>query len=125
KLGNCERLLAAFNSAPVTFTDLINERKARGEPERSIDPGLTIIFLLARLSVVFDPSPREKELRINASLRDQFNASRLNIGMTQAQVGRTLGAKPISSGECSAGRFALYGSHKSLNIISPFHYSNV
>jgi hypothetical protein len=123
RIGDFYRLIDAFESKPITVADLERDRKDRGEPVRPFDPGLTIVFLLVR--AVFGPIPNEKVFVLNSSLRDQFNASRLNIGMTEAQVNATFHDEPIYSGNSEAGRFAIYGSHRSLDIIPPLHYSNV
>ncbi len=124
QLGNFERLTLAADNKPVTIADLVQDVKARGETPREIDPGLTIMFLLMQASGV-KLEPSERDLKINASLRDQFNASRLDIGMTEVQVTATFHAKPICSGKWHAGSFAVYGSLKSVDLIAPLHYSNV
>ena len=46
---------------------------------------------------------RSIEQPLYAELRDQFNAARLKIGMTEMEVESVLKAKPIEAGEVEAG----------------------
>jgi hypothetical protein len=74
--------------------------------------------------------PSEKDYLRNAELRDQFNAARLNIGMTESEVQAALKAKPLESGKVEAGDYRIYGSNESVGDISSIsgtfrHFSNI
>jgi hypothetical protein len=58
-------------------------------------------------------------------LRDQFNAARLKIGMTESDVESVLKAKPIETGDVEAGSFKIFGSTESFDIRPDLHYANV
>ena len=91
-------------------------------PPSQADPGLTAAWLLLRPAI---EAASSEELKKNAKLRDQYNASRLKLGMTEREVESALNAKPIEMGEAAAGSWRLYGSTESLNITEYLHYSNV
>jgi hypothetical protein len=57
------------------------------------------------------------------ALLDQFNAARLNIGMTEAEVQATLKAKPLESGKVEAGNYSVYGSYEAFNVSDWLCYS--
>jgi hypothetical protein len=66
-----------------------------------------------------------EDFRRNAELRDQFNASRLRIGMTERDVESVLHANPVESGKVEAHSFAIYGSNESFAISHTLHFSNI
>jgi len=120
KVGDFRRLIRAVESEPASISDLDKEAKAAKVPSQ-IDPGLTAAWLLLKGGI---QARRKKVLKRNAELRDQFNASRLMIGMTELEVESVLRAKPIKAGEVEAGSFKIYGSTESLDITND-HYSNI
>jgi hypothetical protein len=121
KVGdNCEWLTQAMKREAARVNDLKKEVKAAKAPPEHVDPGLTAVYLgLRALGLAPGPPPREKDpekLRKNIALRDQFNAARLNIGMTEAEVRATFKAKPVESGNVEAGDYSIYGSNAGFNV---------
>jgi hypothetical protein len=122
KVGDFRRLIRAVESEPVSLSDLEQEAKARPAPPRQTDFGLTLAWLALRPAI---EAARKNAVKRNAELRDQFNASRLCIGMTEAEVQSVLRAKPIETGDVEAGAFKFYGSTESLDVLPYLHYSNI
>jgi hypothetical protein len=130
KIGDyCGWLIRAMDSECVSVEDLKKEVKSMtAPPEQHVDPGLTAAYLLLR-AIGAAPGPdapaSEKDYLRNAALRDQFNAARLNIGMTEMEVEAALKAKPLESGKVEAGLYKIYGSNESFNIDAWLHFSNI
>jgi len=130
KVGDRVRLMRALEAAPVAIEDLRREATSTfAVPEQS-DWGLTAAMLvlspvLAVLAAQAPKAPTDDDHLRNAALRDQFNAARLDIGMTQAEVEAVLEAKPLEAGNVDAGSYKIYGSDKSFNVDFWLHYSNV
>jgi hypothetical protein len=124
KVGDCRWLVRAAESEPVNMAGLEKDLKAKPAPPSHTDPGLTIAWLLLRPGI---PAASEKDYQRNAELRDQFNASRLEIGMTESAVESVLKAKPLESGKMGARSYQIYGSNESFNIDSDYslHFSNI
>ncbi|HUG94344.1 MAG TPA: hypothetical protein VML55_26170, partial [Planctomycetaceae bacterium] len=122
KVGDFFLLIQAFQSEPLNISDLGEAKKAELEPPEQIDPGLTAVWLLLRKGV---EAAQRRDLKRNAELRDQFNASRLSIGMTVSEVESVLKAKPMEAGAIEAGSFRIYGSTESLDAPEILHYSNI
>ena len=103
-----------MKSNAVSLDELSKGLKSIKAPPEHIDPGLTAAYLGFKASgLAPSPPPAEKDpekLRKNIALRDQFNAARLNIGMTEAEVEAMLKAKPLESGKVAAGNYSIYGS---------------
>lgn len=117
KIDDCNWLKRAMKSKAINIEDVKKELKA-GPPKRSTDPGLTIAWLLLRPAIrseIKRPASIEEYMR-NGELCDQFNASRLKIGMTQEEVKSILKAKPLESGKIEAGSYNIYGSNESFNL---------
>jgi hypothetical protein len=95
---------------------------ARPVPRQRVDVGLTIAWSVLHPNL---PRATEKDYQRNAQLRDQFNASRLQIGTTQLQVESTLKSGALESGVVAAGSFGVYGSNESFNIDPWLHFSNI
>ena len=122
KVSDCKFVIQAVDSAPVDITAL--EKHARDTPAAPShsDPGLTGVFLALQPAL----SARwKREAKINVALRDQFNASRLRIGMTEREVESVLKAKALESANVEAGSYAIYGSNKSFDILSDLHFANI
>jgi hypothetical protein len=94
---------------------------SKSESPRQTDLGLTAAWIVLGQGI---QAARAPQLKKNAELRDQFNAARLKIGMTDPEVEATLKAKPIDSGEVEAGSFKIYGSTERFDIAYD-HYSNI
>ena len=121
KLSEFSVLLRAVEGEPVSISDLEKQEVKPAAPSK-IDPGLTVAFLLFKPALDF---AMKRNLKKNAKLRDQYNASRLKLGMTEKEVESVLKAKPIESGEFHAGTWKIYGSTEMLDIINYLHYSNI
>jgi hypothetical protein len=104
-------------------------------PQDAVEIGLTIAWLL-RQPMTKNHNASEEEYRWNAALRDQFNAARLDLGMSQQEVEDTLKVRPkivkgvreygpLASGKLEAGDCKVYGSTVSFPISREFHYSHV
>lgn len=130
KVGDdCGWLTRAIEGEAVSIADLKKEVKSlTAPPEQHIDPGLTAAYLLLR-AMGAAPSPdapaSEQDYVRNAALRDQFNAARLSIGMTEAEVEAVLKAKPLESGKVELGLYKIYGSNDSFNMNAWLHFSNI
>jgi hypothetical protein len=127
--GDNRFLVRALDGKPVLAAELTKEVKSlAAPPHRRIDPGLTVAYLLLR-AMGAAPAPdapaSEQDYLKNAALRDQFNAARLDIGMTEREVGATLKAQSLESGQVGAGSYRIYGSNESFNINDWLHFSNV
>ncbi|HEV2969135.1 MAG TPA: hypothetical protein VGY55_04035 [Pirellulales bacterium] len=121
EIGDFGYLKRATESNAVRIADLEKEIAAHPAPSH-VDWGLTAVFL------AFSPALEAKRapaLKKNRALRDEYNAARLKIGMTEAEVESIFKAKPLRSGEVKAGSFKVYGSAESLDITAYLHYSNV
>jgi hypothetical protein len=122
KIGDSSWLIPAVEGKPINISDIAAEIKKRPAVPSHIDPGLTVVsFLLSP----FIRGASEKDYKENAALRDQYNAARLRIGMSVAEVEAVLKAKPIESGDVEAGAFKIYGSAKSFDIRPPLRYSDI
>ena len=122
KVGDFDELVRAVESEPVNLPDLEKAIKAQPEAPSQTDPGLTAVGIVLGPALM---AAQKKALKRNAELRDQFNAARLEIGMTESQVEAVLGAKPIQVGEVEAGPYKIYGSNEMLDVQAYHHFSNV
>jgi hypothetical protein len=128
KTGNDSWLVRAAASTPANLSEL--EKEAREEARQSdnrdssIDPGLTVVFLGLKATGVLG-KPTERDYQRNLELRDQFNASRLELGMTPAQVEAIFKAKPLETGKVPAGDYQIYGSDESSKLGHPMRFTNV
>ncbi|MGO8751434.1 MAG: hypothetical protein ACLQNE_36265 [Thermoguttaceae bacterium] len=129
KVGDyCGWLTRAMNSEGVSIEDYKKEVKSITAPSEHIDPGLTAAYLLLRaMGTVPGPGApaSEKDYLRNAALRDQFNAVRLSIGMSESEVEAVLRAKPLESGKVEAGLYRIYGSNESFDASMFIHFSNI
>ena len=121
EIGDFGYLFSAAKSKSVTIAELEKEITANPAPSH-IDPFLTAVFLAVRPGF---EAARSRDLRENTKLRDQFNAARLELGMTEVEVEALFKGKPLRSGEAKSAVYKLYGSAKSLDFLPDLHYSNV
>lgn len=123
KIGDFRWLIRYLESESVNIGDVQEEIRARPAAPSHIDWGLTIVCLLLS---PFMPRASRRDYKRNAELRDQFNAARLRIGMTESEVESVLRAKPLESGEVEAGSYRIYGSNESFNInLISLHFRNI
>lgn len=125
EIGNIGWFIRAVESDSVDISELEKEMQARSDAPSQIDPGLTIAYLLLNSQRLTPALATEKDYQRNTQLRDQFNAARLTIGMTDTEVEAVFHSKPIASGKTKAGAFVVYGSDESFNIDPVLLYSNV
>ncbi len=122
KVGDFCRLIRAVESKPVNVAGLKKEVRAGAAPPKQTDMGLTAAYLALEPAL---SAKRNKEFKKNAVLRDQYNASRLRIGMTESEVESVLRAKAIESGRVDAGSYKIYGSSESFDVDYMLHFSNI
>lgn len=129
EVGDCRYLMRGVDGKAVSVADLKKEAKSlKPMPPRKIDLGLTAAYLLMRVTSMMPApdAPASKKDRLkNTALRNQFNAARLNIGMTPSEVNAVFKAKPLESGKVKAGSYEINGSNESFNIPSWDHFQNV
>jgi len=129
KAGDDRFLIRAVNAEAVTAEDLIEEVHSIGPPPPvHADPGLTAAYLLMRalgIAAGRENPPTAKDYERNATLRDQFNPARLDIGMTEAEIEAVLKAKPLESGQIEGGSYRIYGSNETFDIGDWLRFSNV
>ncbi len=122
KIGNVQWLIRAVESGAANIADLEKEFRLRPPVPDQVDPGLTIAYLLLRAAGRAPGVDVPQDYKRNAELRDQFNAARLSIGMSVAEVEAVFKAKPLETSQVAAGTVKVYGSDESLDYST---YSNV
>jgi len=121
-IGDFSWLIEALDAPEVSVADLQKIDPKPPPAREHVDPGLTVVFLaLSPARWARD----QHDLAKNARLRDQFNAARLKLGMTEAEVESLFRAKPLEAGKSAAGLFKVYGSDESNNRLPGLHYSNI
>ena len=111
--------------APSLTVEDIREKVASFQPPpKHTDYGLTLAWLLFGEKVRRSGSTAEDYQR-NAVVREQLNAAKLDIGMTQNEIERILRAKAIHSERVECGRLTTFGSKESLRVPRNVHYRNV
>jgi hypothetical protein len=127
KLGNPIGLRHTMELKAIGSKELQQELKAAPAPEHA-DPGLTAAFLRLRPALQANPAtrlPTDKDYQRNADLRSQFNAARLDLGMSEAKVASVLKAKPLEVGKADAGSYAFYGSNEFFNVSAFLRFQNI
>lgn len=120
-IGDFTWLVRAVDADAVSIADF--EKELNANPAAShVDPALTIVSQAFRIPL---EAKHAAEVKKNGPLRDQFNAARLRIGMSEAEVESVLKAKPLKSGEVRLGTFKVYGSKESFDLNRDLHFSNV
>jgi hypothetical protein len=94
KVGNFSPLIRALEAEPISISDLRKVVDTGPAAPSQTNPGLTAAWLLLRKGV---GTAHERDIKNNVELRDQFNAARLKIGMTESDVESALRATPIES----------------------------
>jgi hypothetical protein len=124
----CGWLTRALHSEAVSIADMKKEVASITDPPHDYDPGLTVAYYLLRSFGVVpgpDAPATKKEYLRNAALRDQFNAARLDLGMTKSEVEAVLNAKPLEEENVEAGTYQIYGGNESYNMDPWLHFSNI
>jgi hypothetical protein len=122
RLSDLSSVARVVQAEPVDLVALEVDVKSRPAATTKIDPGLTAAFVLAGgLSL----KASKEDLARNAHLRDQFNAARLDLGMSANEIGTILKAKPLYSAKYGTDNLKIYGSNESFNINPVVHFSNI
>jgi hypothetical protein len=121
-IGDIDWLIRAGEAKPANIEDVEKEVKARPPIPSQVDPGLTIAFVLSGVRI---EAPTADDYKRNALMRDKFNAARLDLGMTEAEVENVFQSKPLFFGEVEAGLFKVYGSDEFLTLGGNLGYTNV
>jgi len=123
KVGECSAWVQRILRSPAVSNDVIREESKSYTGLEKEEPG--ICYFLARLFGMSERrrAPTLEERNRNALLREQLNAARLDIGMTEQEVEAVLKAKHIETGELSSGSCKIYGSKESFPILN--HFENV
>jgi hypothetical protein len=123
RVGDARFLVWAMEGEAVNLAKLQKEWKENPyKPRSEVDVGLHA------LSLAFKPAMSaawDRDFKKNAALRDQFNAARLRIGMTEEEVESVLKCKPLESGRLEAGAYKIYGSKEQVGLSGPLHFSNI
>jgi hypothetical protein len=126
KLADVHWLTRLVEGDAVSISELESEVNATSNAPHT-DVGLTIAWLLAVGRSANAPGLRGASVddyRRNAALRDQYNASRLEIGMTASDVEMVFKAKPIYRGSVGADEWKIYGSNEVFDILPDLHFTN-
>lgn len=124
-IGDVRWLNRAVEAKAVRIAELEKEFTARPPVPDQIDPGLTIAYLLLRATGKA-PGPDDLgDYKTNAQLRNQFNAARLAIGMSEVEVEEVFKAKPLETFQVEAGSVSIYGSGEQVDVDFVIAYSNV
>jgi hypothetical protein len=124
RVGTFPALQFAAKQPSLPNETIKKQIKAIIDNEPPPDPAIDLprIYAEARAKNAEALRRMEKE---NAQLRDQFNAARLKIGMTKAEVSAKLKDKPLESGVLESGAFEIYGSTKPACAASSRAYHNI
>ncbi|HVS09439.1 MAG TPA: hypothetical protein VMS76_06145, partial [Planctomycetota bacterium] len=121
-MADCRFLIRAVESPAVDMIEWAKNVMKEPPARKHIDWGLTAVFVVLKPAL---DAKWAREGRINLALRDQFNAARLSIGMTEQEVESVFGAKPLESGKAGASIYKIYGSNESFDLRAPLHFANV
>jgi hypothetical protein len=126
-VGDCDWLEWALTADPVSAADLLESTRSLANAPSHVDWGLTMVFLALRplLPKHRLQEPTTANYARNAALRSQFNAARLGIGMTEAEVEDVLQAKPQETRVVRGESWRIYGSQEVFNIDERLHFLNV
>ncbi len=122
--GDFTALIRCAEQEEIQLTELDRklELEEKAQPTKSYDPFLTA------LAIRLEPQLKdmmEQATRDNARIRDQFNATRLRLGMTQKEVSAVFRAKPLDAGTIDSRSFEVYGSTAYIGLTRDLDYSNV
>ncbi|MBI5434092.1 MAG: hypothetical protein HZA52_14765 [Planctomycetes bacterium] len=126
-VDDCAWLARALERPSLGAVELEERARSLAERVEHVDWGLTAVY------VVLSPfladrtvrSPSADDFARNAALREQFDAARLDLGMTEAEVEATLRAAPLDRGTTIGGAFCLYGSRDRLPLDDAVRHRNV
>ena len=122
KLGAFSYLRLCRNAPAVDAAKLDRDSRQKSIKEK-FNPGLTVAVLPVMPILA---SQHEIEVRKNVRLRDQFNASRIELGMMRNEIGELFRAKPLYTGKADGVFFAIYGTDEPLDLADKsLHYSNI
>lgn len=117
-LGDFGCLTHTIDAKPINLDDIRKSVPAAPAAQSQTDLGLAAAWLVLGAGV---RARHEHDLKRNVELRSQFNGLRLDMGMDEGTVEKTLKATPLLTGNTSVGIYKVYGSEESLDVISPLH----
>jgi hypothetical protein len=121
-IGDFSGLIRTYESDALNLRNMAEQAPETAAHAPDVDLGLTVVWLLNRERI---EERRRGELERNEALRDQFNASRLQIGMSEKEVEELFGSQPLETGEWTSGTYKIFGSDESFDIMPHLHYANV
>ena len=128
EVGNLDHLRRLVDGDAIDLDTLQEEVAARPATPSQIDPGLTLAWIILEAATPGElvRGPSKEDYKRNDELRDQFNAARLKIGMSPAEVREVFKNEPLEKGDVKAGHYEIFGSNESLSDIKSWHrFSNV
>lgn len=127
RMGDARALRLLAETKPASVEEL-QQAVNNAEPSpRQIDPGLTAVVLGMKALGIDPIGSYPEDYRLNARMRDQFNASRLRIGMTQQEIDELFKSKPLAEGNVEGGKYVLFGKFhpEAINVQAGLEYANV
>lgn len=132
-VGDRSWLVRALDAPGVSVEELETEARTKVDGAHDqVDIGLTIVALVLGPALrLRTKSPSMADYGRNIKLRNQFNALRLEIGMTASEVEGVFHARPLEVGSLGDNSFSVYGSKESFDFGGPpwttlgVHFSNV
>jgi hypothetical protein len=122
EIGDFSWLIRAVDAGAVSIADFEKQLTTSPAPSH-VDPALTIVAQAFRGPLA---AKHAAEVSKNGPFRDQFNACRLRIGMSESEVESFFKAKPLKSGDATIGSFKVYGNDtEAFDLNRDLHYSNV
>jgi hypothetical protein len=121
EIGDFSWLNRAVDAVAVSIADFDKELKANPAPSH-VDPAMTIV---AQAFLKPLEAKHQGEVKKNRPLRDQFNAARLRIGMSESDVESVFKSNALMSGKAREGLFKVYGSNELFDLNRDLHFSNV
>jgi len=123
KVGDSTFLLRAATAAPVDVVAVEKKLSATPRPQsKGFDPGLTLALLPYMAGLAEEEKQWTKKI---GALRDEFNALRLRIGMTESEVRAVLPTKPLDAGDVAAGTYKIYGKEMHEGGLFPLVFANI
>lgn len=126
-LDDCAWFTRMRESCALDRAELVERTRDFADRVGHVDWGLTAVsIVLSPLFLATAPDgPTDEDIRRNAELRAQFDATRLTLGMTEAEVSAALRAEPLERGRTIGGTFAVYGSRELSSVRSEFRHTNI
>jgi hypothetical protein len=133
RFSELREALAAPAVSPIELWEKYTERYKRLVESAAAEPGIEIQSMIlgpmlkAFLSKSGKDSASFADYKKNVELRDQFNASRLRLGMTSIQIMAALKCdQSLAIGQIDGMKYEIYGSTAYIDKMSSYiHFQNV